>query len=50
MPARPEGEHFLSYLPLAHAFERGAVECVSVYLGAQVWFLEQPGKASSATR
>jgi long-chain acyl-CoA synthetase len=40
MPARPEGEHFLSYLPLAHAFERGAVECVSVYLGAQVWFLE----------
>ncbi|MDR3419498.1 MAG: AMP-binding protein [Nevskia sp.] len=40
MPARPEGEHFLSYLPLAHAFERGAVECASVYLGAQVWFLE----------
>ena len=40
MPARPEGEHFLSYLPLAHAFERGAVECVSVYIGAQVWFLE----------
>ncbi len=36
----PEGEHFLSYLPLAHAFERGAVECVSVYIGAQVWFLE----------
>jgi long-chain acyl-CoA synthetase len=41
MPARPEGEHFLSYLPLAHAFERGAVECTSVYLGAEVWFLEQ---------
>jgi long-chain acyl-CoA synthetase len=39
MPARGE-EHFLSYLPLAHAFERGAVECTSVYLGAQVWFLE----------
>ncbi len=44
MPARPEGEHFLSYLPLAHAFERGAVECVSVYLGAQVWFLENLDK------
>ena len=40
MPARPGGEHFLSYLPLAHAFERGAVECTSVYLGAEVWFLE----------
>jgi long-chain acyl-CoA synthetase len=44
MPARPEGEHFLSYLPLAHAFERGAVESVSVYIGAQVWFLEQLDK------
>ncbi|MBV8062625.1 MAG: AMP-binding protein, partial [Nevskia sp.] len=44
MPARPEGEHFLSYLPLAHAFERGAVECVSVYIGAQVWFLENLDK------
>jgi long-chain acyl-CoA synthetase len=40
MPARAGGEHFLSYLPLAHAFERGAVECTSVYLGAEVWFLE----------
>ncbi len=44
MPARPDGEHFLSYLPLAHAFERGAVEGVSMYLGAQVWFLEQLDK------
>jgi long-chain acyl-CoA synthetase len=40
MPARAGGEHFLSYLPLAHAFERGAVESVSLYLGAEVWFLE----------
>jgi len=44
MPAHAGGEHFLSYLPLAHAFERGAVECVSVYIGAQVWFLEQLDK------
>jgi long-chain acyl-CoA synthetase len=41
MPARPEGEHLLSYLPLAHAFERGALEVTSLYLGAEVSFLEQ---------
>lgn len=40
-PPRPEGEHLLSYLPLAHAFERGAVEGASMYLGAQVHFLEE---------
>lgn len=40
-PPRPEGEHLLSYLPLAHAFERGAVEGASLYLGAQVHFLEE---------
>ncbi|MDN5874334.1 MAG: AMP-binding protein, partial [Sinobacteraceae bacterium] len=39
MPARGE-EVFLSYLPLAHAFERGAIELGSLYLGAQVYFLE----------
>jgi long-chain acyl-CoA synthetase len=44
MPARAGGEHFLSYLPLAHAFERGAVECVSLYIGAEVWFLENLDK------
>ena len=40
-PARADGEHFLSYLPLAHAFERGAVEIASLYLPAQVHFLEE---------
>lgn len=37
-------ERFLSYLPLAHAFERGALEMASMYLGAQVWFLESIDK------
>ncbi|MEQ9011126.1 AMP-binding protein [Algiphilus sp.] len=37
----PQGqERFFSYLPLAHAFERGAVELSSLYFGAQVYFLE----------
>ena len=40
-PAIASGEHFLSYLPLAHAFERGAVEVASLYLPAQVHFLEE---------
>ncbi len=44
MPARPEGEHLFSYLPLAHAFERGAVELASLYLGAEVSFLEELDK------
>jgi long-chain acyl-CoA synthetase len=33
-------ERFFSYLPLAHAFERGAVELGSIYYGAEVFFLE----------
>ncbi len=41
----PEGqERFFSYLPLAHAFERGAVELASLYFGAQVYFLEHIDK------
>ncbi|WP_293397121.1 AMP-binding protein [Nevskia sp.] len=40
-PPVASGEHFLSYLPLAHAFERGAVETASLYLPAQVHFLEE---------
>ncbi|HEY1075223.1 MAG TPA: AMP-binding protein, partial [Fontimonas sp.] len=32
MPAQGQ-ERFFSYLPLAHAFERGAVELASIYLG-----------------
>ena len=39
MPPKPQ-EIFFSYLPLAHAFERGALELASLYLGAQVYFLE----------
>lgn len=41
IPPHAGGEHLLSYLPLAHAFERGAVEMASLYLGAQVSFLER---------
>lgn len=43
MPAKGQ-ERFFSYLPLAHAFERGAVEMASIYLGAEVWFLEHLDK------
>ena len=39
MPAQGQ-ERFFSYLPLAHAFERGAVEMSSLYFGAEVHFLE----------
>ncbi|MGH8461574.1 MAG: AMP-binding protein [Stenotrophobium sp.] len=39
MPAQGT-ERFFSYLPLAHMFERGAVELASLYLGAQVYFNE----------
>ena len=39
MPAKGK-EVFFSYLPLAHMFERGAVELASLYLGAEVHFLE----------
>lgn len=39
MPPKRE-EIFFSYLPLAHMFERGAVEMCSLYLGAQIYFLE----------
>jgi len=39
MPASGN-EKFFSYLPLAHMFERGAVELASIYLGAQVYFNE----------
>jgi long-subunit acyl-CoA synthetase (AMP-forming) len=33
-------DRFLSYLPLAHVFERGAIESVSLYVGAQIFFAE----------
>jgi long-chain acyl-CoA synthetase len=44
LPPLPSGERFFSYLPLAHAFERGAVELTSLYFGAEVWFLENIDK------
>ncbi|MGQ0529253.1 MAG: AMP-binding protein [Panacagrimonas sp.] len=43
MPSQGE-ERFFSYLPLAHAFERGAVLGLSLYLGAEVHFLEHLDK------
>jgi long-chain acyl-CoA synthetase len=43
MPPRGQ-ERFFSYLPLAHAFERGAVELSSLYFGAEVHFLEHIDK------
>ncbi|MGH8456497.1 MAG: AMP-binding protein [Stenotrophobium sp.] len=43
MPAVGQ-ERFFSYLPLAHMFERGAVELASIYLGAQVYFNESLDK------
>ena len=39
MPPQKE-EIFFSYLPLAHMFERGVIELASLYLGAQIYFLE----------
>ena len=44
MPPIPEGERFFSYLPLAHAFERGAVELTALYFDAEIWFLENIDK------
>jgi len=41
----PKGtEKFFSYLPLAHAFERGAVELSALQYGAEVHFLEDIDK------
>ena len=37
-------ERLFCYLPLAHMFERGAVELSSLSLGAEVWFLENIDK------
>jgi long-chain acyl-CoA synthetase len=33
-------DRFLSYLPLAHVFERGAIESVCLFVGAQIYFAE----------
>src|SRR6185503_6128050 len=33
-------ERMISYLPLAHAFERALVECPSIYYGFTVFFAE----------
>ena len=39
-----EDEHWFSYLPLAHIFERGVTENASLYQGATVSFLESLDK------
>ncbi|MGH8518721.1 MAG: AMP-binding protein, partial [Panacagrimonas sp.] len=44
LPPLASGERFFSYLPLAHAFERGAIELTSLYFDAEVWFLENIDK------
>jgi long-chain acyl-CoA synthetase len=44
MPPIPSGERFFSYLPLAHAFERGAVELTALYFDAEIHFLENIDK------
>ncbi|MGH8431613.1 MAG: AMP-binding protein, partial [Solimonas sp.] len=49
MPALGQ-ERFFSYLPLAHAFERGAVELSSIYFGAEVYFLEHIEKLAEQLR
>ncbi len=33
-----DGQRFMSYLPLAHIFERGALEAPAIHLGAQIFF------------
>lgn len=33
-------DRFLSYLPLAHVFERGCLESLTLYVGARVWFAD----------
>ncbi|HEX2531844.1 MAG TPA: AMP-binding protein [Burkholderiaceae bacterium] len=43
VPPEP-GERYFSYMPLAHAFERIAVEMGSFYTGAEVHFLENVDK------
>lgn len=35
-----ESDHFISYLPLAHGFERGAVGFMSLYTGSTIGFNE----------
>lgn len=47
MPARGR-ERLLCYLPLAHAFERGAVELTSLVIGAEVYFIEGVDQLQSA--
>lgn len=49
MPAVGKEKYF-SYLPLAHAFERGAVELASLYLCGEVWFLENLEKLGEQLR
>ena len=42
-----DDERFFSYLPLAHIFERGVVELCSLYVGAEISFMESLDKLAS---
>jgi long-subunit acyl-CoA synthetase (AMP-forming) len=33
-------DRFMSYLPLAHVFERGAIESLTLYVGAKMFFVD----------
>jgi long-chain acyl-CoA synthetase len=35
-----QSDRFISYLPLAHVFERAAIECLSIFSGGQVFFAD----------
>ncbi len=35
-----KSDRFISYLPLAHVFERAAIECLSIFSGGQVFFAD----------
>jgi long-chain acyl-CoA synthetase len=37
-----ENDRVISYLPLAHAFERAAIEAAAIYGGTHVFFVESP--------
>jgi len=42
-----DDERFFSYLPLSHIFERGVIELSSLYIGAEVSFMESLDKLAS---
>lgn len=44
LPIRDEAERIISYLPLAHIYERLTSDWGSVYMGYEVWFAESLAK------